>query len=117
MAGDLAKLKNSEGRAEEILNTAERSGMEVSSAKIELASAHEELVKARVNVHTFNDAAVQKVTDEGVGIAQKAYEAGVSALKERDMRRRGLGVSLIFIVLAISGLYLKIRQMEAPPKA
>jgi hypothetical protein len=37
----------------------------------------------------------------------------VAALKERDVRRKGLGISLIFIVLAISGLYLKIRQIES----
>jgi hypothetical protein len=114
MAGDLAKLKTFEGRAEEILNTAERSGMEVSSAKVELAGAHEALIKARVDVHTFRAAEVQKQTDEGVEIAKKAHAAGIAALRERDFRRKGLGVALIAIVLAISGLYLKIRQIEAP---
>ena len=113
MAGDLAKVKTFLGRAEEILGTAERSGMEVSSPKVELANAHEALIKARVNVHSFNDAEVQKQTDQGVEISQKAYQAGVAALSERDVRRKGLGVSLIFIVLAISGLYWKIRQMES----
>jgi len=113
MAGDLAKVKTFLGRAEEILGTAERSGMEVSSPKVELANAHEALIKARVNVHSFNDAEVQKQTDQGVEIAQKAYQAGVAALAERDVRRKGLGVSLIFIVLAISGLHWKIRQMES----
>jgi nitrate/TMAO reductase-like tetraheme cytochrome c subunit len=116
MAGDLAKLETFLGRAEEIIGTAERSGMEVSGAKVELASAHESLVKARVNVHSFNDAEVQKLTDQGVEISQKAYQAGVAALKERDVRRKGLGVSLIFILLAIGGLYLKIRQIESRPK-
>ena len=90
--------------------------MEVSGPKVELTSAHESLVKARVNVHGFSDAEVQKLTDQGVGISQKAYQAGVAALKERDVRRKGLGVSLIFILLAISGLYLKIRQIEAGPR-
>jgi len=113
MAGDLAKVKTFLGRAEEILGTAERSGMEVSTPKVELANAHEALIKARVNVHSFNDAEVQKQTDQGVEIAQKTYQAGVAALAERDVRRKGLGVSLIFIVLAISGLYWKIRQMES----
>jgi hypothetical protein len=37
----------------------------------------------------------------------------VAALKERDVRRKALGVSLIFILLAVSGLYLKIRQIES----
>jgi hypothetical protein len=115
MAGDLAKLKTFYGRAEDILSTAERSGMEVSSPKVELGSAHEALVKARVNVHTFNDAEVQKLTDQGVEISQKAYQAGLVALRERDVRRKGLGVSLVFIVLAIGGLYLKIRQSESRP--
>jgi predicted CXXCH cytochrome family protein len=115
IAGDLAKLKTFLGRAEEILTTAEHSGMEVSTPKVELASAHEALVKARVNVHAFDPAEVQKLTDQGVEISQKAYQAGVLALEERDVRRKGLGVSLIFIVLAIAGLYLKIRQMESRP--
>jgi Cytochrome c3/Doubled CXXCH motif (Paired_CXXCH_1) len=113
MAGDIAKLKTLYGRADEVLGKAERSGMEVSSAKVELTSAHGQLIKARVDVHTFNPADVQKLTDQGVEIAQKAYQAGIAALRERDYRRKGLGVALIFIVLAISGLYLKIRQVES----
>jgi hypothetical protein len=115
MAGDIARLKTFLGRAEDALKTAEQSGMEVSTPKVELASAHEALVKARVNVHTFSAPEVQKLTDQGTEISQKAYQAGVLALQERDVRRKGLGVSLIFIVLAISGLYLKIRQLESRP--
>jgi hypothetical protein len=117
IGGDLSKLKTSMASAQEILDTAERSGMEVSSAKLELSSANESLVKARVNIHTFNDADVQKLTDGGVQTADKAYQAGVAALHERDVRRKGLGISLIAIVLAISGLYLKIRQIESRPKS
>ena len=116
MAGDLAKLKTFLGRAEEILKTAERSGMEVSNAKVDLAGANENLVKARVNIHTFRAPDVQKLTDQGVQIAQKDYEAGVAALKERDFRRKGLGISLIAIVLALGGLYMKIRQIESRPQ-
>jgi hypothetical protein len=116
IAGDLAKLNTFRARAEEILNTAERSGMEISSPKLELASANEALVKARVNVHTFRDGEVRKLTNQGVEIAKKAYEAGVAALRERDYRRKGLGIALITIVLAISGLYLKIRQIESRGK-
>jgi hypothetical protein len=114
MAGDLAKLNTFYGRAEEILSTAERSGMEVSEPKVELTGAHEALIKARVNVHAFNEADVRKFTDQGVEISQKSYQAGVAALRERDVRRKGLGVSLIFIVIAIAGLYLKIHQIETP---
>lgn len=116
IAEDLTRLKTSLAPAEEILDSAERSGMEVSAAKVELASAHEALVKARVNVHSFSDAEVRSLADQGVETAQKSYQAGVAALHERDVRRRGLGLSLIAIVLAISGLYLKIRQIESRPR-
>ena len=110
---DLTHLDSSLTRAAEVLNVAERAGMEVSGPKVELAGAHEDLVKARVDVHTFDAAAVGKLTDSGVEIAAKSYQAGVAALRERDYRRKGLGLALIAIVLAIGGLYLKIRQMES----
>ncbi len=113
MSADLGKLDASIGRAERVLNVAERAGMEVSGAKVELVDANDALVKARVNVHNFDDAAVRKFTDAGVEIAAKSYQAGVAALRERDVRRKGLGIALIAIVLAISGLYLKIRHMES----
>jgi len=113
IAADLGKLNSSLQRTEETLNTAERSGMEVSSARVELGSAHEELIKARVNVHTFDEAEVRKLTGQGVDTSQKAYQAGLAALRERDFRRKGLGVALLAIVLAISGLYLKIREIES----
>jgi predicted CXXCH cytochrome family protein len=119
IAGDIAKLQTFYLRADQILGTAERSGMEVSAARVELSNAHSDLLKARVTVHTFDPAQVQKVTGEGVQIAQKSYQEGVAALHERAVRRKGLGLSLTFIVLAILGLILKIRQMEAkkPPES
>jgi hypothetical protein len=113
MAGDIASLKTVYQGAEEVLGTAERSGMEVSSAKIELTDANAQLIKARVNVHSFNPAEVRKLTYEGAKISRQAYLWGVGALKERDYRRKGLGVALVFIILAISGLYLKIRQIDS----
>jgi hypothetical protein len=112
MSADLTHLDSSLTRAQQVLDVAERAGMEVSGAKLELANVNEALVKARVNVHTFDDSAVRKLTDSGVEIAAKSYQAGVAALRERDFRRKGLGIALIAIVLAISGLYLKIHQME-----
>jgi len=114
MAGDLAKLKTFLERADEILATAEQSGMEVSSARFELTNARESLIKARVTVHTLDPEEVRKLTEQGVDISAKTYRAGVAALQERDLRRKGLGLSLIFIVLAITGLYLKIRRIESP---
>jgi len=106
------KLKATYKKADAVLNKAEESGMEVSSARVEMTNAHSDLIKARVTVHTFNAADVLKITNQGTATAQKAYQAGVDALKERDYRRKGLAIALIAIVIAISGLYLKIRKME-----
>jgi hypothetical protein len=116
IAQDLARLDLAIAQADTVLETADRAGMEVSNAKLDLASAHEALIKARVNVHTFRDAEVQKVTDPGLEIAKKANQAGVAALQELNFRRKGLGVALTTIFVAIAGLYLKIRQMESKPE-
>jgi bacterioferritin-associated ferredoxin len=117
IARDLARLDLGIAQADSVLDTAERAGMEVSGAKLELASAHEALIKARVNVHTFRDAEVQKLTDPGLETAKKADQAGVAALQELNIRRKGLGVALISIFVAIAGLVLKIRQIESKPQA
>ena len=116
ISSDLSGLVAKEKKAEEVLTIAERSGMEVSDSKVELTNAHADLIKARVNVHTFDPVQVAKLTDEGDKVAQKAYEGGVAALKERDYRRKGLGVALVSIVLVIVGLYLTIRRMESRPQ-
>jgi hypothetical protein len=113
IAQDISRLNLAITRADTILDDAERKGMEVSSAKLELANAHEALIKARVNVHTLRDAEVRKVADPGMAIAQQANQAGVAALAELNFRRKGLGISLITILVAIAGLYLKIRQIES----
>ena len=52
-----------------------------------------------------------------MAIAKQADQAGVAALQELNFRRKGLGVALITIFVAIAGLFLKIRQIEAKPQA
>ncbi len=113
IADDLDALKAASTRADGVLSVAERSGMEVSGARLAFGEANEALIKARVNVHTFDPKEVKKLTDQGESVSQKAYQAGVAALRERDLRRKGLGVSLIFVALAMIGLYQKIREMES----
>ena len=109
----IGSLKTSIERAESRLELAEQSGMEVSSAKLDLAAARESLVKSRVAVHSFNGVEVQKLTGQGVTIADKSFTAGVDALKERDYRRKGLGLALVFILITMAGIYMKIRHMES----
>lgn len=112
ISGGIDKLKATYKKADAVLNKAEQSGMEVSSARVEMTNANSDLIKARVVVHSFNAADVLKITNQGTATASKAYEDGVAALKERDYRRKGLVLAIIAIIIAISGLYLKIRKME-----
>lgn len=102
-------LENSAG----ILQTAEQSGMEVSQGQIELSSANEAFVKARVQVHAFRLDGVQEAVAEGLAQTHSSYETGQRALEERNFRRKGLAVSLLTIVLTMAGLWLAVRHIES----
>jgi hypothetical protein len=106
-------LKSSEAAAKEIIETASRAGMEVSNAELDLIDAHQALVQARNMVHAFDVAPVKEKVDAGLAITKKAEETGQAALRELEFRRKGLGVSLFFILVMVAGLYLKIRQIES----
>lgn len=114
MSRQLSQIVAAIQRSDEILGRAERSGMEVSEAKLEQAQARDALTKARVTIHSFDPKRVQADLAEGVKVTEKTYQAGVVALKERDYRRMGLGVSLIAIVAVLIGLRLYIKKIEAP---
>ena len=96
-----------------ILNLAERKGMEVSKPKFELKGATDALTHARVLIHSSSTAEVDKVIEPGMDVANKGYQAGVGALAELSFRRKGLAVSLLFILFLAVLVYLKIRQIEA----
>jgi len=99
--------------ADAVLGRAERSGMEVSQPLLELAQARDALMKARVSIHSSDVAQVQAAVNTGMKVAAAGTEAGNKALKERNYRRAGLGISLLAIVFALAGLRLYIRQIEA----
>jgi Cytochrome c3 len=101
-------VKNSD----EILDRAESDGMEVSQARLEQDQARDALTKARVTVHSFNLVRMQEDILAGLKITDKTYQEGKAALAERDYRRKGLGVSLFFIVIVLVGLRLYTRHIE-----
>lgn len=96
----------------EILARAERLGMEVSRPKFELKGATDALTHARVLIHSASADEVRKVVAPGLDVAEKGYQSGVGALAERTYRRKGLLVSLVFILFLAVVVYLKIRQIE-----
>jgi hypothetical protein len=47
-----------------------------------------------------------------VEVAKKALQAGEYALNELQRRRKGLGISVVFILLTAVAVYFKVRQIE-----
>src|SRR6266542_2781907 len=109
MRSRIDELIASIDKSTEILNRAERKGMEVSKPKFELKGATDALTHARVLIHSSSTAEVEKVIGPGLEVAGKGYQAGLDALAERRVRREGLAVSLGFILFLAALVYLKIR--------
>jgi hypothetical protein len=84
----------------------------VSQARLDEDQARDALTKARVTIHSFRKDLVDHDVQEGLQIASKALQAGQNALAERDYRRKGLGLALVFILMSVVGLFLYIRQLE-----
>jgi predicted CXXCH cytochrome family protein len=100
------------GAAEQVLQRAERAGMEVSRPLYDLTEARNYLIKARVDVHRFDPAALDKDLDGGGKIAAASAASGWKALGELAYRRKGLGVSVVIIIAMIVLLVLKIRETD-----
>ena len=111
----LANLQTNIEGAQEILDRAERAGMEVSRPKFELRDAVDGLTQARVLIHTVSADEVEGALSPALGVAAKSYAAGESAFAELSYRRKGLVVSLVFILFLALLVYLKIRQIESKP--
>ena len=108
----IARLETAVKTSDEILSRAESDGMEVSQAKLEQDQARDALTKARVTIHSFDPARLQADVAAGLKITDSTFQQGKSALSERDYRRRGLGISLVFIAVVLIGLRLYIRHIE-----
>jgi hypothetical protein len=115
MLADLTRLSAAIKGADQVVGMAESSGMEVSEARLQQDQARDSLTKARVTIHSFQQALIDQDIQAGLQIAAKDLQAGKDALAERDYRRRGLGYALVFILLTVVGLFLYIRQNEREP--
>ena len=105
------------GDAKDILDRAERAGMEVSRPKFELQDSSDGLTQARVLTHTSSADEVEKALGPAMEVASKSYGAGESAFSELSYRRKGLAISLVFILFLALLVYLKVRQLESEPQS
>jgi hypothetical protein len=112
MAGWLDGLDASLKKSEALLASAEKSGMEVSEAQVRVIDGREDLVKARLALHSMKPSEVEKPVEAGMAIARSTQKAGEFALHEKDVRRMGLAVSVLLIGIAILAIRLLLRRME-----
>jgi len=117
LLSELLRLDEAIQRADQVLNVAESSGMEVSEARLGQNQARDSLTKARVTIHSFRKDLVDQDIEAGLSIAAKNLQAGQKAMAERNYRRIGLGVSLVAIALMLVGLRLYIKKIESPASA
>jgi predicted CXXCH cytochrome family protein len=98
--------------AQGVLATAERAGMLVDEGTAALREAHEHLIHSRVLVHAFAEKPFSETASSGVVAAERGEQVGIQALRELELRRRGLGVATVLIVGFLVSLWLKIRRLD-----
>jgi hypothetical protein len=113
MHDELTKLAAAIQRSDDLLNRADRAGMEVGEAKLALREARDDLTIARVHVHAVKPDLLAADINAGIKITDTTWVAGQAAMAERSYRRKGLLVSLGTILLALVGLFLMIRKLES----
>ena len=112
MGAAAARLKERLGEAKDLLERAERAGMEVSADTFALREAQDKAVEARVLVHSFDAPRYMAAVDAGLTGADAGVTAGRRAFRELRQRRLGLGVSLLVILAVIAALILKARELD-----
>jgi hypothetical protein len=108
-----AALKHSDA----VLASADNYGMEVSEAQVRLLDGRESLVKAQLAMHAFRLEEMHKPIEAGMAIANETLRAGNAALREKDFRRLGLAISVVFISIAVAAIWFMIRRLESKGEA
>ncbi len=115
MLQEMSDLTTLTARAERVLLSARRGGVETREALNEIDQAVDAQISLEVLVHTFDagdEAAFAEKHAAGLEGARAALAAGQEALEELDFRHQGLKLSWVFILLVLIGLALKIRQLS-----
>jgi predicted CXXCH cytochrome family protein len=109
----LDRLSNAIRTADADLARVEQAGMLVDDGRTALREAREHHVQARVLVHTFAAQPFGTTANQGVVAARRGEESAAAATRDLQIRRRGLAVATVVILLFLAGLWLKIRSL--PP--
>jgi predicted CXXCH cytochrome family protein len=100
---------------DELLDTAEKKGVEVSEPKFRLTEASTALVLVRNLTHSLDLPEFEEEINKGEKVLAEVQGLGEDALQEAKFRRTGLVIATVFILLLAIALFLKIRQIEKAP--
>jgi predicted CXXCH cytochrome family protein len=113
MRAQIERLKAGIAHATGAVAGAKNAGMDMGRAELGLAEAGTALVRARTDVHAFTSAAdVEPSVSEGLRLLTDVERAAETAQQELRFRRRGLGASLVAILLVIGAIAIKIRHLD-----
>jgi len=115
MRTQLDELSGAASAADAVLTRAEHAGMLVDDGRLALRDAREQQVQSRVLVHAFAAEPFSTAATRGLTSVRSARDAGEAALRELQVRRRGLAVATLLILAFLVTLGMKIRRL--PPSA
>ena len=101
------------GAADVVLTRAERAGMLVDDGKAALRDAREHQIHSRVIVHAFATKPFADMSGQSISDARQAQRVGETALRELQVRRRGLLVATIVILGFLVTLGVKIKGLRS----
>lgn len=107
----LDRLSGAVATADAILTRAERAGMLVDAGRIALREAREHQVQSRVLVHAFAGTPFTEAATQGVAAARRAQDTGEAAMRDLQVRRRGLAVATLLVLAFLITLGFKIRRL------
>ena len=122
LRGDLEDLQRQITEADTSLENAARLGTLVpgpqSNPRLDprmyLRKASDALTNARVEIHAFDAARVEKIISQGQAVAKEVQASANKALEEYRFRRIWLAGSLVPIGIVVFLLLLYIRRMPIP---
>ena len=110
MAKRIHELDAAIVQAKSTLDEADRAGMDVSSATVELATAHSHLVMSRTAIHSLDQSQVDAEIEQGLPIAAKVLQDGKGKLAEVQNRRKGVALFSLLVLAIVASLYFFIRE-------
>lgn len=98
--------------ATDLVERAATAGIEMSDEELKLREAKSKLVITRNLIHSFDRDTVEAAAAEGDSLLAEINKAGLAAFDEVAVRRWGLALSSIVIVLLIAGLYMTLKNLR-----